>query len=173
MFTGFPVRSVLSLSSRWCLRWGMLPGILPLPPRGGTLRPFLVVSFSYAWSCDVDGVALVVARRGKERRLVGLGARSLLVVFGVEVGRSRVERRWWKVPHLHEFEPWLVVWSDERGVFSECWIRWPLFLSTVASELLHQLRSRSSVLWDHGLAKGSWCAWHRGWMFLGGLSFEQ
>ena len=45
-FSGFPVRSVSSPSSWWCLRWGMPPGILPLPPRWGrALRPILVISF--------------------------------------------------------------------------------------------------------------------------------
>ena len=40
-------------------------------------------------AADADGVALVVAQRRKERRypeLVGSGARSRLVVLGVEVG---------------------------------------------------------------------------------------
>ena len=45
-FSGFTVRSVSSPSSWWCLRWGMPPGILPLPPRrGGVFRPILVVRF--------------------------------------------------------------------------------------------------------------------------------
>ena len=40
-------------------------------------------------AADADGVAVVVAQRRKERKypvLVGLGARSRLVVLGVEVG---------------------------------------------------------------------------------------
>ena len=45
-FSGFPVQSVSSPSSRWCLKWVMPPGSLPLPPRGGrALRPILVVRF--------------------------------------------------------------------------------------------------------------------------------
>ena len=44
--TGFSVRSVSSPSSWWCFRWGMPPGILPLPPRRGrALPPILIVGF--------------------------------------------------------------------------------------------------------------------------------
>ena len=46
MFASFPVRSVSSPSSWWCLRWGMTPRILPLPPRWErALPPILVISF--------------------------------------------------------------------------------------------------------------------------------
>ena len=42
---GFPAPSVSSPSSRWCLRWGMPPRILPLPPRRWrALPPILVIS---------------------------------------------------------------------------------------------------------------------------------
>ena len=46
VFESFPDRSVLGPSSRWCLRWGMPPRILPVPPRRGrALPPILVISF--------------------------------------------------------------------------------------------------------------------------------
>ena len=45
VFAGSPAPLVSSPSSRWCLRWGMPPGILPLPPRRGRpLPPILVIS---------------------------------------------------------------------------------------------------------------------------------
>ena len=45
VFASFTDRSVLGPSSRWCLRWGMPPGILPVPPRRKrALPPILVIS---------------------------------------------------------------------------------------------------------------------------------
>ena len=59
--TGFPVRSVFSPSLWWGLIIGMPPGIVPLPPWGGTVRPIFIVrivlSFLEAvqcWQCFLE-----------------------------------------------------------------------------------------------------------------------